>query len=61
MWQLDFAAAPAVLKDLDHQLKVDDRVIRFVVLKRAMFGPLPTTHSVARHAMHMVPKRLFKD
>ena len=61
MWQLDFAAAPALLKDLDHLLKVDDRIVRFVVLKRAVFGPLPTTHSVARHAMRMVPRRLFKE
>ncbi|CAL5228552.1 g11708 [Coccomyxa viridis] len=45
MWQVDFAAAPSVLEDLKHLLKVDDRIIRYVVLKREPFKPLPTTPS----------------
>lgn len=93
MWQVDFAAAPSVLEDLKHLLKVvaaalpynlliktrslwhgdeavendkgawlvvinsgvihlqvDDRIIRYVVLKREPFKPLPTTYRIARMA-----------
>ena len=97
MWQVDFAAAPSVLEDLKHLLKVlaagmscstlklawslrhwlgglmnrqeaqilvlmvaislvqvDDRIIRYVVLKREPFKPLPTTYRIARMAERKV-------
>ena len=31
-------------------LQVDNRIIRYVVLKREPFKPLPTTYKVARQA-----------
>ncbi|BDA51076.1 probable 30S ribosomal protein S6 [Coccomyxa sp. Obi] len=50
MWQLDFAAAPPVLRELEHLLKVDDRVVRYVILRRSAFKPLPNTYKVANKA-----------
>ncbi|CAK0786027.1 hypothetical protein CVIRNUC_009240 [Coccomyxa viridis] len=50
MWQIDFAAPPSVLDNLKHLLKVDNRIIRYVFLKREPFKPLPTTYKVARQA-----------
>lgn len=54
MWQLDFAAAPPVLKDVEHLLKVDDRVVRYVILRRSPFQPLPNTYKVANQAKRML-------
>ena len=54
LWQLDFAAAPAVLKDLDHLLKVDDRIVRSVVLRRSAFEPLPNTYTIAKRARRLL-------
>lgn len=54
MWQLDFSAAPPALKDLEHLLKVDDRVVRYVILRKSIFKPLPTTYSVAKRAKHLL-------
>ena len=33
MWQMAFMADPVVLKDLEHQLKVDERVLRHMVFR----------------------------
>ena len=33
MWQMGFMADPRVLKDLEHQLKVDERVLRHMVFR----------------------------
>jgi hypothetical protein len=57
MWQLNFSAAPPALKDLEHLLKVDERVIRYVILRRSVFTPFPSTHSVAKRAKHLLEKR----
>ena len=54
LWQLDFAAAPDVLKDLDHLLKVDERVVRSVVLRRSAFAPLPNTYAIAKRARRLL-------
>jgi hypothetical protein len=43
-----------VLADLDHLLKVDERVVRFVVLRRSAFPPLPNTYRVARMAARLL-------
>jgi ribosomal protein S6 len=34
MWQMDFVVQPQVLRDINHQLKVDEGVLRFSTLKR---------------------------
>lgn len=50
MWQLTFSSPPSVLPDLDHLLRVDERVLRWMVLRRRPYAPLPNTYRVARAA-----------
>lgn len=50
MWQLNFAAAPSTLPDLDHTLRVDERMLRWMVLKRRPYPALPSPYAVARAA-----------
>lgn len=50
MWQLTFAVKPAVLAEIDHTLRVDERILRWVVLKRRPYGALPNPYRVARTA-----------
>ena len=50
MWQINFAAKPETLPDLDHILRVDERMLRWLVLKRRPYLPLPTPHRVSRMA-----------
>lgn len=50
MWQVCFAAAPAVLAQLDHSLRVDEDVLRWVIMRRQQQAPMPTTHKAARMA-----------
>lgn len=50
MWQLTFAANPKVLPDIDHSLRIDERVLRWAVLKRRHTAPLPNPYKVARAA-----------
>ncbi len=53
MWQGNFAASPATLKELDHTLRVEERMLRWMVLKRRPYAPLPTPYQVARAAEHV--------
>lgn len=50
MWQINFAANPATLPELDHTLRVDERMLRWLVLKRQPYRRLPTPYRVARIA-----------
>jgi small subunit ribosomal protein S6 len=50
MWQINFAANPKMLSELDHTLRVDERMLRWLVLKRLPYTPLPSPYSVARTA-----------
>ena len=50
MWQLTFASDPKVLSEIDHSLRIDDRVLRWSVLKRRKLAPLPNPYRVARAA-----------
>lgn len=53
MWQINFASSPAALSELDHTLRVDERMLRWMVLKRRPYAPLPTPYAVARAAEHV--------
>ncbi len=53
MWQMEFMAAPAVLGELDHNLKVDEEVLRYVVQKQRALPPLPNTHSISKWAKRL--------
>lgn len=57
MWQVNFAASPKTLADIDHSLRVDERVLRWIVLKRRPYNRLPTPYAVAR-AAEAVSQRL---
>ena len=50
MWQLTFASSPKVLTEIDHALRIDERVLRWAVLKRRHLSPLPNPFRVARAA-----------
>ena len=50
MWQLTFASTPKVLSEIDHSLRIDERVLRWAVLKRRHLSPLPNPFRVARAA-----------
>jgi small subunit ribosomal protein S6 len=50
MWQLTFAAPPTALSELDHSLRVDERIVRWSVLKRRKFVPLPNPYRIAQAA-----------
>jgi hypothetical protein len=34
MWQMDFALPPAAVEDLNHQLRLNETVLRWVVLRK---------------------------
>jgi small subunit ribosomal protein S6 len=50
MWQLTFAADAAALRDVDHALRVDERVVRWALLRRRALPPLPNPFQIARAA-----------
>lgn len=50
MWQLTFAANSQALQEIDHLLRVDERVLRWAVLKRRPYSPLPNPFRIARTA-----------
>jgi ribosomal protein S6 len=50
MWQLTFASNPKVLAEIDHSLRIDERVLRWAVLKRRHLSSLPNPYRVARAA-----------
>ncbi len=54
MWQISFAAKPQVLEDLQHQLKLDERVMRHLFVKKDVFKPMPTTSAVKKQATHLL-------
>ena len=54
MWQLSFAVRPEALPDLEHKLKVDEQVLRYVLLKKRVHSALPTSHTISRMARRNV-------
>lgn len=55
MWQLTFAAVPDTVKEMEDALRLDERVIRWVVLKRKKNEPLPSSYRIARAAESSEP------
>ncbi len=37
---MNFAVAPKVLKDVNHELRVNEQVLRWVVVKKQQYPPL---------------------
>lgn len=50
MWQITFASQSSALEDLDHNLRVNDDVLRWIVIKRQMLERLPNSHKVSKLA-----------
>ena len=46
MWQINFAASPKTLEEVHHTLRVDERMLRWLVVKRRPYDPLPSTVQV---------------
>lgn len=51
MWQITFVASPKVLPELEHNLKVDERVLRHLCMRKQPFGPMPSTHAVKERVL----------
>lgn len=49
IWQLDFAVAPQALADLRHELRVDERLLRWAVVKRRAAPRLPAPRQMYHH------------
>ena len=47
---MDFMVDPAALVDLEHNLKVDERMLRYVLQKKDPLPRLPTTYKVSKLA-----------
>lgn len=50
MWQVQFMVTPPVLSALQHNLTVDERVLRYIVQKKRALPPYPNTHRVKSFA-----------
>ncbi|KDD75205.1 hypothetical protein H632_c811p1 [Helicosporidium sp. ATCC 50920] len=57
MWQMSFATKGGALKEIEHGLRVNEQVLRWIVLKREMLSKLPNTYKVARKAESAMAKR----
>ena len=53
MWQLQFKSAPGVLGNVEHNLKVDERVLRYIVQKQPAMPTVPNTHNVRKWAQRL--------
>lgn len=49
MWEMTFMVEPSALRDVEHGLRVDERVLRWLFLKKRPVPRLPTTASVSKH------------
>lgn len=60
IWQLDFALSPEALRELNTQMRIDEDVLRYVVVKRSL-PKLPTPrqlyHRLSEHADILRPPR----
>jgi ribosomal protein S6 len=55
VWQLQFKAAPSVLEDVEHNLRVDERVLRYLIQKQPDLPTMPNTHRVQKMARRILP------
>ncbi len=56
---MDFMVDPAALEDLEHNLKVDERVLRYVLQKKDPLPRLPTTYKVSKLARALRERQLL--
>ena len=54
MWQLTFMASPSAISELEHGLKVDERILRHLLVKKEPFKAMPNTYKVSKIATRML-------
>ena len=54
MWQITFIGNPATLPELEHLLRIDERVLRHIFVKKEPYKALPTTYSVKKKATQIL-------
>jgi Ribosomal protein S6 len=47
-WQINFMASPAALDEVKHQLRVDERVLRFILQRKNALPRLPNTFAIRK-------------
>ena len=53
MWQMDFMLGPDALKEVNHELRVNENVLRWIVLKKKSSEQLPNQrHLFWNHPEH---------
>ena len=58
IWELEFAVSPEALKQINHELHVDEAVLRYVVLRRDALPKLPAPKDMYhRHEKYGKPSR----
>jgi small subunit ribosomal protein S6 len=46
MWQMDFMLSPDALKEVNHELRVNESVLRWIVLKRKSLPDMPNQRNL---------------
>ena len=49
-WQVSFAANPTSLPKIENALKLDEQILRQIVVKTEPFTPFPSNHTVSKRA-----------
>lgn len=59
MWQMSFMVAPAALPEVDHNLRVDERVLRWLLSKKRHTAPMPNTFKIKKTVFRNLGKQGF--
>lgn len=57
MWQLGFMLSPTALPQLEHGLKVDERILRYIIIKKRSFRSFPNTYRVSQLARRLLRQK----
>jgi hypothetical protein len=57
MWQLEFMLSPTALPQLEHGLKVDERILRYIIKKIRPISAFPTTYRVSKLARQLLREK----
>eukprot|EP00884_Botryococcus_braunii_P022628 jgi/Botrbrau1/9049/Bobra.0376s0025.1 len=57
MWQLGFMLSPTALPQLEHGLKVDERILRYIIMKKRPFRSFPNTYRVSQFARRLLQQK----
>lgn len=56
VWQCTFASNPTTLSEIDQQLRVDERIVRWLFFRRQLHPStlLPNSYAIAQQARHLL-------